>query len=160
MEAAIVELESFKVLMLSTRTTNHDESDVNTRKIPHLIDKYFEDKLADQTPMRVEPGTTYCLYTNYDSNYTGAYTFGVGEASVSNEAESLELCVIPAQKYIRFTTEKGTLPAMIVKAWHAIWSMDDKTLGGKRTYTVDFEKYDERAYSADDAVVEIYIGIE
>ena len=38
--------------------------------------------------------------------------------------------------------------------------MEEKDLGGKRSYIADFEVYDQRAADSSHAIVDIYIGVE
>jgi predicted transcriptional regulator YdeE len=52
------------------------------------------------------------------------------------------------------------MPQVDIEAWQKIWAMSDDELGGARSYTTDFEVYDERARDPQNTVLDIYIGIE
>ena len=52
------------------------------------------------------------------------------------------------------------MPAVLIQAWQSIWNMSERDMGGKRTYRVDFEMYDERAQDPQNTVLDIFIGIE
>jgi predicted transcriptional regulator YdeE len=68
--------------------------------------------------------------------------------------------IIPKSKYQRFTTEAGVMPQIVIKAWQDIWQMTPSMLAGKRKYKADFERYDHRAHDLNNAIVDIYIGVE
>jgi len=44
--------------------------------------------------------------------------------------------------------------------WQNIWKMNVADLGGIRAYIADFEVYDERSQNPEQAVLDIYIGIQ
>jgi predicted transcriptional regulator YdeE len=116
----------------------------------------------DKIPQRKNPGTTYCVYTDYDSNYTGAYTYFIGEEvlSLDDIPERLETLTIPSQNYIKFTTNPGPMPDVVKGTWQKIWEMSSKDLGGTRRYRADFEVYDKRASDHSKVVFDLFIGIE
>ncbi|MBN1914830.1 MAG: effector binding domain-containing protein [Parachlamydiales bacterium] len=127
------------------------------------IQKYFHEALFEKIPHRKEPGTTFCAYTNYETDYRGSYTYFIGEEVVSWACflpEGLQKLVIPHQQYIKFTTNPAPMPDVVVNAWKEIWEMSSKQLGGKRCYKTDFEIYDKRAVDHQNIVLDLYIGIE
>lgn len=107
-------------------------------------------------------------YTHYDiKDYkdpnTYAYTYFIGEevSEVSNLDPGLHSIEIPQGEYIKFTTERGKMPDIVIDTWQEIWAMDvSDTLGAKRLFGADFEVYDERAVDPENSMVDIYIGIE
>lgn len=145
---------------LSLRTHNANEQNPATGKIGPLVADYFSQGTFNQIPHRVNPGVTYSVYTDYESDHHGDYTYFIGEevSSFDNIPDGLHRITIPASDYQRFTTPAGQMPNIVINAWQAIWQMDEKTLGGKRAYSADFEVYDERALDPNNAVVDVYIG--
>ena len=123
--------------------------------------RYFHESLFEKIPCRKKQGTTYCVYTEYESVYTGAYTYFIGEevTSLDSIPYGLEALTIPSQKYVKFTTGPGAMPDVLKNAWQSIWDMPSAELGGERRYLSDFEIYDERASDHINLVLDIYIGI-
>jgi predicted transcriptional regulator YdeE len=156
-----IHLPELTFIGITARTSNANEMNPQLAKIPATLQKYFQGGLSCHIPNRKTTDVTYCAYTNYESDFTGPYTYFVGEAVTATHdmPEGLDALVIPAQKYIKFTTGPGPMPEVVIKAWQEIWQMTPADLGGQRTYHTDFEVYDERAIDPTNAVVDIFIGI-
>jgi predicted transcriptional regulator YdeE len=145
------------------RTNNKTEANILTGKIYPCVMSYFSKNLAEKIANRKNPGTTFCVYTEYESDHTGDYTYFIGEEvhACSALEEGFVSITIPAQKYAKFTTDPGPMPDVIRNAWFEIWQMSEKALGGKRNFSADFEVYDERANDPTHTkiVLDVYIGI-
>jgi len=161
MQKLVLQRKEIKIVGIAVRTNNKAELDPKTAKIFPCVQRYFHQKIAELIPNRLHPGTTYCAYTAYESDHTGTYTYFIGEEASSLAAipDGLEILLIPAQKYVRFTNGPGSMPDVIKKPWQQIWQMTPKELGGERRYDTDFEIYDERASDHQNIVLDIYIGI-
>jgi predicted transcriptional regulator YdeE len=161
MEKTIELLPPIQLVGITARTNNAAEMNPATGKIGPTLQRYFQNNLAAKINSRKKPGTTYCVYTEYENDCNGDYTYFVGEAvSNLNEVDSsLETKLIPAQRTIKFTTAPGPMPAVCIELWQKIWSMTDADLGGTRAYVADFEVYDERSHDPQNTVLDIYIGI-
>ena len=155
------ELPAIQLVGIKVRTNNDLEIELDTANIGNTVADYFA-SIPETIPARKTPGTTYCAYTEYESDENGDYTFFIGEAVTAFDAipDHLTTLSIPAQTYTRFTTEAGAMPEIVIRAWVDIWQMTPKTLGGERSYRTDFEIYDERAADPNNTVVDLYIGIE
>ena len=162
MKKAEAVLQEKKIVGIKVRTNNQREMDPLKGRILPCLQKYFHQNLAVQIPNRVNPGTTYCIYTDYESDHQGDYTYFVGEevSSFENVPLSLETTTIPQQKYIKFTNGPGAMPDVVRKPWMQIWQMSSKEMGGDRSYLADFEIYDERAQDHQNIVLDIYIGVD
>ena len=162
MQKTRVQMPKIKLMGIKVRTNNKAEWDPLTAKISPCVQHYFNQQLANKIPHRKTPDTTFCAYTDYESDYTGEYTFYIGEevSSMDNIPEGLESHIIPPQTYIKFTTEPGPMPNVVINAWQEIWKMAPADLGGKRRYHTDFEVYDERAKDHKNVVLDLYIGLE
>lgn len=157
-----IALPEIKLVGISVRTNNEKEQDKMKGNIFPCVVKYFHSNLAASISHRVHPGTTYCSYTDYESDYTGDYTYFIGEeVSMFPDPlpEGLETHVIPKQYYTKFTTPSGPMPDVLVNAWNAIWRMSEPQIGGKRNYQTDFEIYDERSVDHNNLIIDLYIGI-
>jgi predicted transcriptional regulator YdeE len=118
--------------------------------------------LPAKFPHRVKPETTFCVYTDYESDITGDYTYFIGEEVSSFETipEGFQTLSIPAQTYAKFTTEPGPMPDVVIGAWQKIWQMTPEDFGSQRRFSADFELYDERASDHQNATLDVYIGIK
>lgn len=161
MKKTITTQPEIKLVGMKTRTCNKDEMNWETGKLFPCIQAYSHQGIAQTIQNRKKPGTTLCLYTGYESDHNGFYTYFIGEEveSFENIPEGLEKHVIPAQKYVKFTTEPGAMPDVVKEPWLKIWEMTPAELGGERAYLSDFEIYDERAADHQNVVLDILIGI-
>lgn len=157
-----ITLPHIKLVGITVRTNNKDEMNPLTGKIPLLIQRYAMEGIPAILHHRKNPGTTYCAYTDYESDATGDYTYFIGEevTSFDDNLTTLETLTIPEQTYVKFTNGPGAMPMVCIDVWMKIWGMNASDLGGKRCYTTDFELYDERAHNPYSATLDIYIGIE
>jgi predicted transcriptional regulator YdeE len=155
-------LQELKLVGITTRTNNAAEMDPIHAKVGITVDKYFQDGLAEKIEARKTPGTTYCVYIDYQSDFTGDYTFFIGEVvtEVANIIDGYTKITIPSQNYIKFTTNKGIMPAVCINAWQQIWNMAPAELGGARAYIADFEVYDQRSVDPNNTILDLYIGVK
>lgn len=162
MQKELVNKSEIKLIGLSVRTNNKDEMNPQTSKIGDLMGRYWEQNLAAQIPNRKNPGVTLSVYTEYDSNEHGDYTYFLGEEvdAFENIPNHFQTLIIPASKYQKFTTPAGQIPGVIINAWQQIWQMTSDDFGGNRAYQADFELYDQRASDIANASLDIYIGIK
>lgn len=162
MHQTLVTLPEKKILGIQIRTNNSLEVNPETGKILPTLQQYFQEKLFEKIQNRTKPGSTFCCYTDYESDHTGDYTYFIGEEveSFDNQPTDLDTLLIPAQHYSVFTTLPGPIPDVIRNAWFSIWKMTDSDFSGTRRYHTDFEVYNERASNPQQAVIDIYIGIE
>lgn len=159
MQQTLIEKSEIKLVGLKVRTSYAQELDPSLSQISFCVMKYFHESWSEQIPHRAKPNTTYCAYTEYDSDYRGGYTYFIGEeVKAFDDAlpEGLQTLTIPQQKYARFTTPAGPMPHVVVDAWQKIWQSKEL----KRCYQTDFEIYDERASNHEKVVLDIFIGIK
>jgi predicted transcriptional regulator YdeE len=167
----IINFPQTKLVGITTRTNNVSEMNPLTAKISSTIQSYMMNKLSSQIQGRARPSVNYCIYTDYESEkitdsnkyeYHGDYTYFIGEEveSFDNVPDDFTKITIPEQKYIKFTTSHGPMPAIVISAWMEIWNMTAKESGATRSFTTDFEVYDERAQNLLNAEVDIYIAVK
>lgn len=162
MHKEIITLPSIKLVGITARTNNAHEVDPLKSRISPTFQKYVQEQVPEKITHRIKPGTTYSVFTDYESGATGDYTYFLGEEVSmfdlsSKEQEELN---VPKQTYVRFTTDQGPMPQVCIEAWKEIWKMEPAVLGGKRRYLCDFEIYDHRALDPKNTVFDIYIGID
>lgn len=157
-------LGELRLVGITTRTNNAHifEADPSANKIAATVQKYFHNGFSEKINGRKNPGTTFCVYTNYESDVNGDYTYFIGEEVVSFDQinDELEMLTIPVQNYAKFTNEPAPMPAACIDMWQDIWKMKTSDLGGERAYVADFEVYDERSSDHNNVTLDIYIGIK
>lgn len=161
MQTTIVTKPAFQLLGIETRTNNATEMNPATAKIGKTVQQYFETNPIAHITGRLTPGVTYCAYADYQSDYTGDYTYLIGELveTGTKATNGLAIRTVPAQTYCCLTTEPGPMPMVCIQVWQHIWQMTSADLGGNRSYNTDFEIYDDRATNPQHTVLDIYIGI-
>jgi len=165
MKITTQQLPEIKLVGMTTRTNNTHlfEADPSTNKIAATVQKYFHGEQSQNITHRKNPGTTYCAYTDYESDANGDFTYFIGEevTSFDNLPEGgFTPLTIPAQSYAKFTNGPAAMPEVCINIWKKVWQMTPQELGGQRGYRTDFELYDERAQDHQNVVLDLYIGIK
>ena len=162
MQKQKIKLPEIVLVGLTARTNNKNEMTPKASKIAALAGSYWSNQVANKIKSRKNPGVTYAVYTDFESDENGNYTYFIGEVIDSSNGQDLSqfrLITIPESHYQKFTTESGKMPDIVISLWQKIWAMNEKDFGGKRKYIADFEIYDQRASDPSNAIVDIYIGI-
>lgn len=162
MQKELANKTEIKLIGLTARTNNKNEMNPQTSKIGELAGRFWSQNIASQISNRKNPDVTLSIYTEYDSNEHGDYTYFIGEevSSFDNVPSGLQKLIIPAAKYQKFTTPSGKMPDVVITAWQQIWEMSANDFGGERAYIADFEVYDQRASDPANTSLDIYIGIK
>lgn len=162
MQKELTNKPEIRLIGLTIRTNNKNEMNPATTKIGVLAGHYWGQSIAEQISNRKNPGVTFSVYTDYDSDEHGDYTYFIGEevTSLENIPANMQKLVIPTSKYQKFTTPIGKMPDVVISAWQQIWKMTPADFGGARAYIADFEVYDQRASDPANASLDIYIGIK
>ncbi|MCE3239278.1 MAG: hypothetical protein K0R24_2259 [Gammaproteobacteria bacterium] len=162
MKKELVNKSEIKLVGLTARTNNKNEMNPETSKIGKLAGRFWGQNVANQISDRKNPGTTFSVYTEYDSNEHADYTYFIGEEvnSFENISADFQKLTIPAATYQKFTTPSGKMPEVVINAWQQIWQMSASGFGGERAYIADFEVYDQRAADPANTSLDIYIGIK
>ncbi|MBD3858495.1 AraC family transcriptional regulator [Bacillus sp. 28A-2] len=143
----IVTLQKQWIKGLSIRTTNEMER-TKERKIAPLWEQFFAQQLhGGQAPV-------IGLYSDYEKDENGSYLFTAGQLVNQHTEQAIE---IPASAYARFRTRKGPIEEVVLETWQQIWKWDQRHF---RTYTGDFEWYDERSIDPKEAQIDIYITVD
>lgn len=164
MQKTETSLPELKLIGLTCRTSLNLEMSPSSAKIPAMLQTYFGNQSPEKISHRLTPGKTYCVYTNYESDYTGEYDYFVGEvvSSFNNIPEGFSQLTIPSQRYVKITAGPGQMPQVCIESWQQVWELESspEQLGGERNYIADFEVYDERAADPTNTVLDIYVGIK
>ncbi|CAO5674953.1 MAG: hypothetical protein NEHIOOID_00458 [Holosporales bacterium] len=155
-------LPEIKLVGITARTSNLAEMNPLTAKIGLTMQKFFMQGMQSRIANRKSPGKVFATYTQYESNEHGEYTYFLGEevSSFNDVGNEFETLTIPAQNYVKFTSNPGQMPAVVIDMWQNIWKMKPCDLGAERAYLADFEIYDERCQDLSQAVLDIFIGVK
>jgi predicted transcriptional regulator YdeE len=161
MSKTITGLQEIRLVGITARTNNMAEMNPETAKISATMQKFFMEGVQARISNKKNPGRVLAVYTDYESDEHGDYTYFLGEEvnDFENIPQELETLTIPAQSYAKFTSTPQSMPTVVIDMWQKIWKMSADDFGGKRSYIADFEVYDERSRDPQNAIVDIYIGI-
>lgn len=154
--------DEIKLAGIKGRTSLEIETTPDKSVISPIVMNYFHNGLAEKIQDRTKAGVTYCIYTEYESDYRGEYTYFIGEevSSFDNIHDDLTSLIIPAQTYTKLTNGPGPMPSVCIDLWKKIWEMSDEEIGGEREYIADFEIYDDRASDHNNVILDIYVGVK
>lgn len=158
-QPTMIERESFQIVGISAQTSNANEITPQA-KIPKLWSDFYQQEVMGQIKNPVN-NVIFGLYSDYETDVNGDYsiTLGVEVAATDEITQGMVVKTIPAAKYLVFTSEKGSMPDIVIKAWQDIWAWFASS-EIERAYTGDFESYDERCANPQEAQVDIYIAIK
>lgn len=145
--------KGFKIIGISTETSNKDGE--AAAAIGALWGQFISENLLEKIPNQLD-SDILCIYTDYESDYKGKYTcvLGMKVSSLDQVPAGLIGREFDGGNFQSFLA-KGGLPEAIVDTWHTIWNQDE-TLN--RSYTYDYEVYDDRSRLGDESEVDIYIA--
>jgi predicted transcriptional regulator YdeE len=155
----IQEHPGFYVVGITARTNNAQEMS-GSGKIGDVWQRFLQPSLVAKIPNKigVDP---IAVYTDYETDHTGHYTYLLGLPTAPVEALPRNLTVkhIPPGRYAVFSSDRGPLTQVVPEIWRRIWSMSRKELGGKRSFKSDFEIYDQRAADPENSQIDVYVGL-
>jgi len=150
-----VDLPSFRVFGIQTRTRNADEENLKTARLPLL----WHDVYTELVPQLPAEAPVYGVYAGYESDKDGEYTVTAG-ADQQPQKCSLDLVevTVPAGRYVVFTS-KGKMPETVIRLWLDIWDyFSAPNAAFERAYTSDFDVYRGREETAID--VRVYVAVK
>lgn len=147
-------LDEFQVIGIEARTSNAQEM-TKDGVIPKQWERLMKENLLARIPHKTDRAIV-ALYTDYQSDKDGAYTYVLGAkvSSVATVPEGMVARKVPAGRYAVFTSDRGAAARVVFETWKRIW---DAPLD--RVYRTDFEVYDQPAAGSQKPPVGIYVGI-
>ena len=150
-----------KVIGISVRTSNADPAQTNadpaqtSADIGGLWQRWLGEQLAGRVPNKTGH-TLYCVYTDYESDHTGAYTvmLGCAVSSLADIPKGMHGIEVPGGDFKRFTSKGNLQQGVVYHTWRDIWQRDLD-----RAYRADYEVYGEKALNPEAAEVEIFVGV-
>ncbi|MGO4095949.1 GyrI-like domain-containing protein [Vibrio cholerae] len=134
----ISDMNGFEVSGFIIRTNNADEITTSTAKIRDLWVRFYE----NAAPNLNEESKVFGLYTNYESDFTGAFDVIACSDTLSPELlpDSVQVTVASG-KYVTFSAT-GEMPQVVIELWGDVWRFfGSESCPYKRAYTTDFEYY-------------------
>lgn len=152
----IQSIQKFYVIGIATRTTNQNGQ--SAQDIEALWGKFWGEEIQNQIPNKVSD-EIYAVYTDYETDFTGAYTTIVGLAvsSLDNIPQGLVGITIETAVYQK-NVSKGKMPEAVFNTWLEIWGNNE--LNSKRAYKADFTIHGQKYYDGDNAEVETFISVK
>jgi predicted transcriptional regulator YdeE len=149
----------FFIAGITTRTNNAQEMSGNG-KIGDVWQTFLQPSLVAKIPNKVGVDLV-AVYTDYETDHTGHYTYLLGLPITSAESLPGTLTVrqVPAGRYAVFSSGRGPLTQVVKDVWQRIWSMTPEELGGTRAFQTDFEIYDQRSADPANAQIDVYVGL-
>lgn len=141
------------IIGIAVRTTN--ENNQAATDIPALWQRFFSEGMSQQIPNKVDD-TLYCIYTDYENDFTRPYTTVLGCAVTSLESvpEGMTAITLAEGNYVHFEAKGNLSEGAVYEAWTKIWES-----GMERAYTTDYEVYGLGAQNPEAASVDIWIAV-
>ena len=146
-------IKGFFLAGIPVRTTNQNGQ--SAKDIGELWGRFIEDNVLMQIEDRLTD-EIYCVYTDYETDYTGFYTAVLccKVSSLDNRPEGLISLTVPPANYVKYLA-KGRLPDCVAEAWQQVWGSSLN-----RAYIADFDVWGAKAQNPEDAEVEVYVGVK
>lgn len=147
------QIESFNLIGITVRTNN--SSGAAAKDIPALWQRFLAERISDKIPHKISEAL-YCVYTGYESDYTGDYTtlLGCKVSSLADTPEGMQGIKIAAGNYTCFEAKGKMEDSFVFQKWTEIWQADLE-----RAYTADFEVYELNG-NKESLVVPIFIALQ
>ncbi|WP_366291059.1 zinc ribbon domain-containing protein [Paenibacillus sp. AN1007] len=148
-----VTLPGKRLAGLASRTTNAVEMS-GQGSIGELWGRYFaSEHLPSSEAVR------YGCYTDYTDGIAGEYTILVGHEVGAADVlpEGFDEVQLPPATYAVFTSRTGPMVEVVSEVWETVWAWGQQS---DRTFTGDFEHYDERSLNPEQMQVDVYIAVK
>lgn len=148
-------INSFYFIGLPIRTTN--ENNQAAQDLLALWTRFMSEHTITQIPNKID-NTIYCMYTDYEKDHTAPYTAIIGckVKHLDTIPKGLIGKTIQTSRYTKFVAKGKINEGSLFKAWNEIWNAPIK-----RSYTADFEVYDENVKGPDTyEEIDIFIAVD
>lgn len=150
----VIEKPSITVIGIECRTSNSPEA--GPYDIPKHWEKFYSECILDQIPNKTS-NEIIALYCDYEGDYTKPYSLVIGcsVSSLNIIPEGMVTKTIPAGSYAVFKAI-GEHPKALIETWGQIWQQTDL----QRTYTGDYEAYNQKFFAQFPQEIDVYIAIQ
>jgi len=149
----IIKIDSFHVIGIAVRTTN--ENGQSAKDIPVLWEKFMSEGILEQIPNKID-NSLYCIYTAYEKDHTKPYTtiLGCKVENLNDIPNQMVGKTIEEATCKKFVAKGDLMQGAVYNEWVKIWNSELE-----RTFTADFEVYDERSLNPEHAEVDIFVAV-
>ena len=147
-------IKTFHVAGISVRTSN--ENGQAMQDIPALWDRFMAENIAATIPGKIN-NDLYCVYTDYEKDYTRPYTtlLGCRVSNLENIPAGMTGKTLTEGNYASFTASENLTQGGVYNEWLKIWNTPLE-----RTFTADFEVYGEKAADPENGEVDIFVAVK
>ena len=150
----------FYVAGIEARTSN--ELEMRSKgKIGEIVARVKRDGLLKKLRNRIG-SDTYAVYTNYQTDRNGAYTYFLGAKVSSSQSipRGMVSRRVPSGEYATVTGAGVPAVNVVLKLWHRIWDLEDSHQIN-RAYKTDFEVHHGIDENNDPGGrVDLYVGVK
>jgi predicted transcriptional regulator YdeE len=150
-----ITIGEFLIIGISLRTNNSNGN--SQEDIGNLWTRFFGENLIAKIPNKISD-EIYCMYTDYESDYTGDYTtiLGCKVSSLDNIPDDFVGKTISPSTYRKYKAI-GKIPESVGSVWMHIWQSG---LSIDRTYQADFDVYGVKSQNGDNSEVDVYLSVK
>ena len=144
----------FYLIGMAIRTTNEQQQ--AAKDIPLLWEAFMSANAAAKIP-GIRSQDIYCVYTEYEKDYTRPYTtiLGYKVDSLEHIPEGFKGIEIDGGAFKKVTVTGKLTDGIVYEAWTRIWNA-----GWDRAYTADFEIYGIKAQNPEVAEMNIFVAVK
>ncbi len=144
----------FYIIGMAIRTTN--EQAQAAQDIPQLWAAFMSEDRTTKIP-RHQGKDIYCVYTEYESDYTRPYTVVLGYKvdNLDHIPDGCKGVKIEGGPFKKVSVAGRLSDNIVYEAWTRIWNA-----GWDRAYTADFEVYGAKAQDPEAVEMDIFIALE
>ena len=143
-----------KIIGIAVRTTNANGQAATD--LGKLWGQFMSDTIS-KIPNTISE-EIIAIYTDYESDYQGAYTAIIGKKvnSLDEIPNGMIGREFPATKFQKFIA-KGEMPNAVMQTWKTIWEQDEVL---NRAYQYDFEVYGAKSQNGSESEVEVFVSVK
>jgi len=148
-----VTLEQAYIIGIAIKTINKDQQSAND--INKLWERFWGENIAGKVPNKLNEDI-YCIYTEYEGDFTQPYTTLIGYAvsSLNEIPEGMTGITIEHGDYMKLTATGKLSDGIVINEWSKVWQSDLP-----RNYKSDFEVYGANT-DLDHAKIDIFVGVK
>lgn len=150
----VIQQPSIRIMGIECRTSNAPET--GPHDIPKLWQRFYSEDTLSKIPNKIS-NEIIALYCDYEGDHTQPYSVVIGCQVSSSDVipEGMVARTIPASSYAVFRAI-GEHPKALIETWGKIWQES----GLERSYTGDYEVYNEKFFSKSPQEIDIYVAVE
>jgi predicted transcriptional regulator YdeE len=150
----VVQKPAILVIGIDCRTSNSPEA--GPQDIPKLWGRFYSEDIISRIPNKTS-NEVIALYCDYEGDYTQPYSVVIGcpVSSIDTIPEGMVAKTIPASSYAIFRAT-GEHPKALIETWGKIWQESNL----ERTYTGDYEAYNEKFFFKSPQEIDVYVAVQ